>query len=312
MGDSGETGLYNGERVRKDSKIFSVLGDFDELTSILGVVKSKLINESISKEIEKVQKNLMLIMANIAGKKECKISEKDITEIEELIDSYQSMVPKRKSFVIPGYCETSALIDVARTVTRRAERSLVSLENEIYVDGDFKKYINRLSDYLYIAARFIEFKENVAQKVIEVLNINNNVLKKINLKIAKEIIEYVEKKAIEMNVPVVIAIADENAIIKAVHNMDGALIASYDIAVNKAYTAAALRCSTEELGELSKEGSPLYGIQNTNNKIVVFGGGCPLKIGNRFLGSIGVSGGTAKEDIELANYGANILKEVLK
>ena len=110
----------------------------------------------------------------------------------------------------------------------------------------------------------------------------------------------------------VIAVSDHAGRITAVHCMDGAYIASYDIAVNKTFTSAGLKMSTAELANLSQPGQPLYGIQHTNEgKIVIFGGGEPLEIDGKIIGAIGVSGGTAEQDTMLAAYGKEVLKEVI-
>jgi len=94
--------------------------------------------------------------------------------------------------------------------------------------------------------------------------------------------------------------------------MDGAYMGSFDVALNKSFTSAAFRMSTEQLGQLSQPGQSLYGIQLTNDgKIVVFGGGEPLMSGDRMIGALGVSGGTAKQDTDLAAYGKEVLKEVI-
>lgn len=137
--------------------------------------------------------------------------------------------------------------------------------------------------------------------------------KYLNLNLAKAIIEAVEKKAEENKVPVVIAIANTWGYPIAVHFMDGALPASYDIAVNKAFTSATVRLSTEELRELSKDNGELFGINNTNqNKIIAFPGGFPLKVEGQVVGAIGVSGGTAEYDNYLASFGKDLYKEVVK
>lgn len=136
---------------------------------------------------------------------------------------------------------------------------------------------------------------------------------KMSLSLAKTLIEKVEEKAIAKQIAVVITIADEAAHPVAVHCMDGAYIASYDIAVNKAFTSASLKMSTAELGSLSQPGRPLYGIQHTNaGKIVVFGGGEVLTVNGNIIGAIGVSGGSAAEDTALAAYGKEICKEVTR
>ncbi|MBP3361775.1 MAG: heme-binding protein [Clostridia bacterium] len=129
----------------------------------------------------------------------------------------------------------------------------------------------------------------------------------ITLKLAKKLAGAVEKKAEELGLKVVVAIADSAARPVLVECMDGAYIASYDIAFNKAYTSAALKMSTINLKALSQPGASLYGIQFTNGgRIVIFGGGDPLKSGDRIVGGLGVSGGTEEQDTMLSAYGAEL------
>lgn len=135
---------------------------------------------------------------------------------------------------------------------------------------------------------------------------------KMNLELAVKLIECVEAEAARMGIPVVVAVADAAGRPIAVHCMDGAYIGSYDIAVNKTYTAVAFKMSTATLAGLAAPGGSLYGIQHTNGgKIVIFGGGEPLYIGDELIGAIGVSGGSAEQDIHLGVYGKNKLKEVI-
>lgn len=134
----------------------------------------------------------------------------------------------------------------------------------------------------------------------------------MTLKLATALIEKVEEKANSMGVPVVVAVSDASARPVAVHCMDGAYIASFDVALNKTFTSAGLKMSTVELGKLSQPGESLYGVQFTNEgKIVIFGGGEPLIVADSLIGAIGVSGGTAEQDTALAAYGKSILKEVI-
>lgn len=135
---------------------------------------------------------------------------------------------------------------------------------------------------------------------------------KMTLSLAKAIIEKIERRAEEMGLAVVIVVSDAAGRPTAVHCMDGAYIASYDIAVNKTFTAAGLKMSTAKLAQLSQPGQPLYGIQHTNGgKIVIFGGGEPLETEGKIIGALGVSGGSAEEDTALAAYGRDIFKEVI-
>ena len=156
------------------------------------------------------------------------------------------------------------------------------------------------------------------------IDLNEN--KCLNLKIATHVIEAVQQIANNYGTPVVIAIANEWGTPIAIHFMDEALPASFDIALNKAYTSATVRLSTEEIRELSRDGGELFGINNThikvlspfyinnsnNNKIVSFPGGFPLKINEKVVGGVGVSGGTAKYDNELAFLAKEIYGEVIK
>lgn len=135
----------------------------------------------------------------------------------------------------------------------------------------------------------------------------------ITLERANAIISSVKAKAEEMGVKAVIAVANAFSNPVSVQCMDGAYIASYDIAFNKAYTAVALKMSTTKLSELAAPGGSLYGIQYTNQgKIVIFGGGVPLYDNNGLLvGGLGVSGGSESEDTFLAEYGGEVFSKCL-
>lgn len=125
--------------------------------------------------------------------------------------------------------------------------------------------------------------------------------KKMTLQLAVALIEKVEERAASMGIPVVIAVSDASARPVAIHCMDGAYIGSYDIALNKTFTSAGFKMSTEQLGRLSQPGGPLYGIQFTNDgKVVIFGGGEVLMAGDTIVGAVGVSGGSAEQDTALA------------
>ena len=133
---------------------------------------------------------------------------------------------------------------------------------------------------------------------------------KMDLPLARTLIQKVQDRARETGLSVVVAVADEGGNPVAIERMDGAFLASFDIALNKAYTACALKMSTLSLKPMAQPGGQLYGIQHTNGgKIVVFGGGVPLMKSGRLIGGLGVSGGTEAQDSALAEYGASILEE---
>lgn len=129
-------------------------------------------------------------------------------------------------------------------------------------------------------------------------------LERMTLSAAKELAAAVEAKAAEMGVKAVVAVSDAGGNTILVECMDDAFLASYDIAVQKAYTVVALKMPTKKLAELASPGGSLYGIQFTNaGKIVIFGGGEPLSYAGKILGGLGVSGGTAEQDTALGEYG---------
>ena len=135
----------------------------------------------------------------------------------------------------------------------------------------------------------------------------------LSLEDAKFLAAQVENKAREMGVNAVVAIADEGGNLKICECMDNSFLASRDIAINKAYTSVALKMSTKKLASLAAPGGSLYGIQHTNGgRIVIFGGGEPLKIGDRVIGGLGVSGGSEEQDAALAAYGAEVFARLAK
>lgn len=130
----------------------------------------------------------------------------------------------------------------------------------------------------------------------------------MKLKIAQEMLKVAEKKAEEMGVPMVISVVDDGGNLVASQRMDDALLISIDISINKAWTAAALKLPTDVLATVASPGGELYGINTTNNsRVVMFGGGIPLKADGKIIGAIGVSGGSVTQDIEVAEAGASIL-----
>ena len=134
----------------------------------------------------------------------------------------------------------------------------------------------------------------------------------MNLKLALALMEKVEAEAKRIGVKAVVAVSDASGRPVAIHCTDGAFIGSFDVALNKTYTAVAFQMSTAKLAELAAPGGSLYGIQHTNEgKVVIFGGGEPLYVNDVMIGAIGVSGGTAEQDTYLGAYGKNILKEVI-
>ena len=124
---------------------------------------------------------------------------------------------------------------------------------------------------------------------------------KISYSLARILASIAEVEALCLGVPMATAVADDEGGLLYFGRMDGSLPASTEIAIGKAYTAAALRITTHELGKLAQPGEALYGIQHTYpGKIVLFGGGFPLRLHGKVVGGIGISGGTVEEDMRVA------------
>jgi uncharacterized protein GlcG (DUF336 family) len=136
---------------------------------------------------------------------------------------------------------------------------------------------------------------------------------KMTLALARLLIDGVRAEAERMGVRAVVAVSDGGGNPVSVDCSDGAYYASYDIAVNKSYTSVALKMPTSKLATLAAPGGSLYGIQHTNGgRIVIFGGGDPLKWQGEIIGAIGVSGGSAEEDTALSAYGAELFFELTR
>ncbi|NGP59696.1 heme-binding protein [Paenibacillus thiaminolyticus] len=134
---------------------------------------------------------------------------------------------------------------------------------------------------------------------------------KLTLDMAKLLIAAAERKSRELGLAEVIAIVDEGTNLIALHRMDNARIAAIDIALNKAWTSAAMKMPTSNLSEAALPGGPTFGINTTNQgRIVILGGGIPLVKNGIIVGGIGVSGGTSAQDIEVANAAVQAFESI--
>ena len=149
--------------------------------------------------------------------------------------------------------------------------------------------------------------EAMIQEVMKRMGIQG----RITLDSAKRLIEKIEEEARRRNKPSVIAICGPDGNPIAIHVMDGAFLVSFDVAMKKAYTSVAVKMSTMELSKLAQPGGTFYGLDKMGDGIVIFAGGVPLKVGDTIIGGLGVSGGTGEEDHSLAEYGLQVLKDVL-
>ncbi len=172
-GDKGETSFINGERVRKNDLRIEVYGTLDELNSLLGVTLH-FVEETYLKEIlSGIQNDLFTLTASLAAlhnhstnssTKHPKIAPKHIKEMELKIDEFEGKLSEQKCFLLPGGTQAASFLHLSRTVARRSERLLVSLSEVYPVSGDIMKYINRLSDLLYVLARYSNEKLQVKEQ----------------------------------------------------------------------------------------------------------------------------------------------------
>lgn len=160
-GDKGQTSLYDGTRIDKDSIRVESYGTIDELNSYIGLCMH-YINEDEKKVLFNIQRDLFYIGSELATKNTEKlnkvVTDNDIKNLENIIDKYMGEAKGLDSFIIPGTSLASAHLHIARTICRRAERIIISLSKIEYVNPMLIKYINRLSDTLYAIARYSEDK----------------------------------------------------------------------------------------------------------------------------------------------------------
>ena len=155
-GDKGQTNLAQGDLVSKNEPIINAIGDVDELNSVLGVCNSFCSNDAILKDIKTIQNDLF----NIGGEISLNDSDKKLLKDESLlfldnkIDEMNNLLEPLKEFILPGGDSFSSNLHLARSVARRAERSVVELYAGSLENNNIVKYLNRLSDYLFVLSRF--------------------------------------------------------------------------------------------------------------------------------------------------------------
>lgn len=392
-GDKGMTDLSHTKNVSKSDDRICLMGSVEELMSHIGLVRVLVDDVDVIRMLEKISETLKKIIDGVSDpyNREFKVSEDRTELLEEEIGRMKEIFSGEKLPILPGDSRVAAEVDVTRAVARRAERELALVSVKFGSDTGAKKYMNRLSDYFYVLARYVDVakikekkaeaaesvqgavrSENAGTEIVEnTANVATNasvanaggqdpqlaqkndvqafnvqdktvtttaggntamaqndsmaantamiqeVLKRmgiqgrITLDSAKRLIEKIEQEALRRNKPSVIAVCTPDGNPVAVHVMDGSFLVSFDMAVKKAYTSVAVKMSTMELSRLTQPGQTFYGLGKMSDNIVIFGGGVPLKVGDTIIGGLGISGGTGEEDNSLAEYGLQVLKEVL-
>lgn len=168
-GDGGETGLFGGTRVSKASLRVEAYGEVDELNSAIGWARVVLTDKTLEALLNQIQTDLFEVGAELGSTDESKkkgplplIEEPQVQALEQAIDQYEQGPPPLTSFVLPGGSEAAARFHLARCVCRRAERSLVALGHQETLRGELFRYVNRLSDLLFVLARYANHLSDVA------------------------------------------------------------------------------------------------------------------------------------------------------
>ena len=374
-GDKGMTDLSHTKNVSKSDDRICLMGSIEELVSHIGLVRALIGDGDVVRMLEKISETLKKITDGVSDpyNREFKVSEDRTELLEEEIGRMRKIFSGERLPILPGDSRVAAEIDVTRAVARRAERELALVSVKFGSDTGAKKYMNRLSDYFYVLARYVDVAkigekkeaagtvennanvaagtaepqteqiqqntlmqaQNTQENVSAVTTAGGNtamaqndsmaantamiqeVLKRmgiqgrITLDSAKRLIEKIEQEALRRNKPSVIAVCSPDGNPVAVRVMDGSFLVSFDMAVKKAYTSVAVKMSTMELSRLTQPGQTFYGLGKMSDNIVIFGGGVPLKVGDNIIGGLGISGGTGEEDNSLAEYGLQVLNEVL-
>lgn len=343
-GDKGDTGLFGGSRVAKQSLRVEAYGTVDEANSSLGKAKAALSTSGYAEapawhaRIHRIQQRMFVLAAELASDPQGaaqlgnKISADDIAELEHLIDDCMAITGPQRAFVVPGRDLISGHFRLARTVIRRAERRTLTLAHEEPLRRELITYLNRLSDAVYALARLTETWHDLAQ--VERI-VRDAVAKFVprttpstplppdeaggrwrtmrecaerrcteaTLRLAQRLATAAEHRADELGVPMVIAVVDRAGNLVLLHRMPESLVASLEIAPNKAWTANAFKNTTAAVGKLAAAGGPLPGVEGGNSgRVVLFGGGAPLLVDGAVIGALGISGGTVEEDVVVMNH----------
>ena len=169
-GDSGETGLFDGTRVSKADPRVEAYGHVDELNAILGLVRAAGVDADLDARLQHLQRDLFALGSRLADPRH-RIAERvtkaalvdaDVNRLETWIDEAEAQLQPLRRFILPGGSQAGALLHLARTVCRRAERHIVSLGSDA-VDAGLLAYVNRLSDLLFVLARLANARAGVPE-----------------------------------------------------------------------------------------------------------------------------------------------------
>ena len=152
-GDTGTTGLGDGSRVGKDSARIAAIGEIDELNSTLGLLLSETLPEAVAECLTSAQHDLFDLGGELSIPGHSAVTDAQVVRLEDAVEQFNADLGPLKEFILPGGTRAAAIAHIARTVCRRAERSLVQMAATDPVSDPARRYVNRLSDLLFVLAR---------------------------------------------------------------------------------------------------------------------------------------------------------------
>ena len=272
----------------------SIFNHIDEAINLIKKLDKFIDNQDFSNILKELSKKFLLIK----DKKNVSFETKNI---ENCILKYSNILSLNDEYKIPEENEEVLIAYLLYIIIKKIQRRFLLLSKSRRIKLELINYINKSRDFLHIVYKFIQEKvmvkyvmELVSEKLSSI-DMDNN----LSLEKARKIIRAGERKAKEMNIAAVFAVVNPEGNLIIEERMDNAILVSVEVAYKKAYTAAALKLNTQDLTALVQPGAMFYGLQS-DPKYIVFGGGMLLKVDGKIVGAVGVSGGSAQEDMEIA------------
>ena len=272
----------------------SIFNHIDEAINLIKKLDKFIDNQDFSNILKELSKKFLLIK----DKKNVSFETKNI---ENCILKYSNILSLNDEYKTPEENEEVLIAYLLYVIIKKIQRRFLLLSKSRRIKLELINYINKSRDFLHIVYKFIQEKvmvkyvmELVSEKLSSI-DMDNN----LSLEKARKIIRAGERKAKEMNIAAVFAVVNPEGNLIIEERMDNAILVSIEVAYKKAYTAAALKLNTEDLTALVQPGAMFYGLQS-DPKYIVFGGGMLLKVDGKIVGAVGVSGGSAQEDMEIA------------
>ncbi|PIM75623.1 GlcG/HbpS family heme-binding protein [Fusobacterium polymorphum] len=270
----------------------SIFNHIDEAIELIKKLDKFIDNQDFSNILKELSKKFLLIK----DKKNVSFETKNI---ENCILKYSNTLSLNDEYKIPEENEEVLIAYLLYIIIKKIQRRFTMLSKNREIKLELMNYINKSRDFSHIVYKSLQEKvmiKYVVELISEKLSSTEN---NLSLEKARKIIRAGEKKAKEMNLSAVFAVVNSEGNLIIEERMDNAILVSVEVAYKKAYTAAALKLNTEDLTALVQPGAMFYGLQS-DPKYIVFGGGMLLKVDGKIVGAVGVSGGSAQEDMEIA------------